>query len=106
MSATPTVNMSPKTYQRFNIWHRAEHLLALSSFVVLAVTGLPQKFAEQVWAQSLIGLFGGIEVTRQIHHIAAIALMLEVVYHLVHLVLFLQLALVLPLPSFYLWLYW
>jgi cytochrome b subunit of formate dehydrogenase len=57
--------------------------LALSSFTVLAVTGLPQEFAAQGWAQALIGFFGGIEITRDIHHIAAIVLMLEVVWHLV-----------------------
>ncbi len=83
MSANPAVKSSPTAYQRFNIFHRLEHLLALSSFVVLAITGLPQKFADQDWAQGLIGLFGGIEQTRQIHHVAAIALMLEVVYHIV-----------------------
>jgi cytochrome b subunit of formate dehydrogenase len=83
MSATSSTHTSPTTYQRFTLWHRLEHVLALSSFVVLAITGLPQKFAEQGWAQGLIGFFGGIDQARQIHHLAAIALMLEVVYHLV-----------------------
>src|SRR5450759_3747198 len=85
MSATTSVNTTPAvtTYQRFTIFHRLEHILALSSFVVLAVTGLPQKFAEQGWAQGLIGFFGGIDTTRQIHHLAAIVLMMEVVYHIV-----------------------
>jgi cytochrome b subunit of formate dehydrogenase len=85
MSATTSVNTTPAvtTYQRFTIFHRLEHILALSSFVVLAVTGLPQKFAEQGWAQGLIGFFGGIDTTRQIHHLAAIVLMMEVVYHVV-----------------------
>lgn len=84
MSTTTTVNPTPAatSYQRFNIYHRLEHILALSSFVVLAVTGLPQKFSEQAWAQGLIGFFGGIDTTRQIHHIAAIVLMMEVVYHI------------------------
>jgi cytochrome b subunit of formate dehydrogenase/mono/diheme cytochrome c family protein len=84
MSATTTVNTTPTatSYQRFNIYHRLEHILALSSFVVLAVTGLPQKFAEQGWAQGLISFFGGIDTTRQIHHLAAIVLMMEVVYHI------------------------
>jgi cytochrome b subunit of formate dehydrogenase len=81
MSASTT--SAPNKYLRFNLAHRLEHIIALSSFTVLAVTGLPQKFATEGWAQGLIGFFGGIETTRQIHHIAAIVLMLEVVYHLV-----------------------
>ena len=85
MSATSEVVTTPATptYQRFNIFHRVEHFVALGSFTVLALTGLPQKFAEQGWAQGLIGFFGGIDQTRQIHHIAAIVLMMEVVYHIV-----------------------
>ena len=83
MSATTAVNTPAATYQRFTIFHRIEHVLALGSFVVLALTGLPQKFAEQLWAQGLIGFLGGIDATRQIHHVAAIVLMLEVVYHIV-----------------------
>lgn len=85
MSATTQTSTQTQTpvYQRFNIFHRLEHLVALTSFVVLAITGLPQKFAEQVWAQGLIGFLGGIDQTRQIHHLAAIVLMMEVVYHVV-----------------------
>lgn len=75
--------MSAQTYRRFTLAHRAEHALLLASFTTLAVTGLPQKYAEAGWAQAMIGLMGGIELTRQIHHIAAIVLMMETVYHLV-----------------------
>ncbi len=86
MSAMTSAGAAPTaapTYQRFSRIHRLEHVTALTSFVVLAVTGLPQKFAEQAWAQGLIGFFGGIDATRQIHYIAAIVLMMEVVYHIV-----------------------
>jgi len=75
--------MSAQTYRRFTLAHRLEHVLLLASFTTLAVTGLPQKYAEAGWAQAMIGLMGGIELTRQIHRIAAIVLMMETVYHLV-----------------------
>ncbi len=71
-----------RTYQRFSLAHRVEHLLLLLSFTLLAVTGLPQKFASAPLSDALIGLMGGIETTRLIHHYAAIVLMLESVYHL------------------------
>ncbi|MBI4316414.1 MAG: hypothetical protein HY679_10790 [Chloroflexi bacterium] len=75
--------MSAPVYQRFSLDQRAEHALTLVTFVVLAVTGLPQKYVAANWADTMIRLMGGIETTRLIHHFAAVLLMLEVVYHLV-----------------------
>ncbi|MCC7352398.1 MAG: cytochrome b/b6 domain-containing protein [Anaerolineae bacterium] len=71
-----------KTYQRFNVTQRVEHWILLSSFTILAVTGLPQKYVGTGWAEGLIRLMGGIETVRSIHHIAAIVLMLESIYHI------------------------
>jgi len=74
--------MSAKTYERFSLYQRVEHLILIGSFTTLAITGLPQKYILAGWAQTMIALMGGIEMTRQIHHFAAIVLMLETVYHL------------------------
>jgi cytochrome b subunit of formate dehydrogenase len=41
-------------------------------FVVLAVTGIPQKFAEAAWAQSTIALMGGIDTVRWFHRAAGL----------------------------------
>ena len=71
-----------RTYPRFSLAHRAEHLLLLLTFTTLAVTGLPQKFAAVPLSDFVIGLFGGIENTRLIHHFAAVMMMLQTVYHL------------------------
>lgn len=74
---------SPQTYARFNLWQRIEHGLLLLSFTTLAVTGLPQKFADTGWGTAMIGGFGGIEITRVIHRSAAILLMVGAIYHLI-----------------------
>lgn len=74
-----------RTYRRFSVSQRIEHLLTLGSFVVLAVTGIPQKYAGAEWAQTMIALMGGIQSVRVIHRIAATVLMLETVYHVVSL---------------------
>ncbi len=74
-----------RTYRRFALSQRIEHLLTLSSFVVLAVTGLPQKYAGADWAKTMIAVLGGIESVRIIHRVAATVLMLETVYHVVGL---------------------
>lgn len=75
--------MSTRQYfARFTLAQRTEHLLMLLTFVVLSVTGLPQKYATAGWAEATIGLFGGIEAIRIIHRFAATLLMLESIYHL------------------------
>lgn len=71
-----------RRYPRFALPDRAEHLLLLTSFTILAVTGLVQKFAEVGLSQALIAVLGGIEGTRTIHHVAAVILMLEGIFHL------------------------
>ena len=77
--------MSRVTYPRFSLDQRLEHILALGSFVVLAVTGIPQEWADASWAQFLIAAMGGIETIRLIHRTAATVLMLETIYHMVGL---------------------
>jgi cytochrome b subunit of formate dehydrogenase/mono/diheme cytochrome c family protein len=76
------MNAAPRRYLRFRLPDRAEHLLMLASFTILAVTGLVQKFAEAGVSQAIIGALGGIETTRTIHHIAAVVLMLEAIFHI------------------------
>ena len=73
---------TPRRYPRFARADRAEHLLLLAVFTTLAVTGLVQKFAESGLSQAIIAALGGIESTRNIHHVAAVVLMLEGVFHL------------------------
>lgn len=70
-----------ETYPRFSKGQGVEHLLLIISFSVLAISGLPQKFADTGWGNAMIQVMGGIEITRQIHHLAAIMLMLETIYH-------------------------
>jgi formate dehydrogenase gamma subunit len=73
----------PKEYLRFSLSQRLEHWVMVISFTLLALTGLPQKFAGTGWAETMIGLMGGIEFAREIHHAAAILLLLAVIYHFV-----------------------
>jgi cytochrome b subunit of formate dehydrogenase/mono/diheme cytochrome c family protein len=73
---------APRRYLRFRRPVRAEHILLLTSFTILAITGLVQKFAELGLSQAIVSALGGIENTRTIHHIAAVVLMLEAIFHL------------------------
>src|SRR5574337_1198061 len=73
---------TPNPYhRRFALSQRVEHAVMVASFITLAVTGLPQKFAAAAWADAMIKFYGGIDNTRIIHHCAATVLMLVAVYH-------------------------
>lgn len=72
-----------KSYIRFSAPQRVEHWILVLSFTTLAVTGLPQKFAGDRWAEWMIAVMGGIETVRTVHHIAAAILLFESVYHFI-----------------------
>ena len=74
-----------RTYTRFGVVQRVEHLVLIASFTVLAVTGLPQKIQPSGVSDAMIAFLGGIEMTRRIHHEAAVVLVALSLYHLVEL---------------------
>ncbi len=71
-----------KQYPRFRIGARTEHIILLISFTILAVTGLPQKYAETGMGENLIELMGGIETVRIVHRWAAFILIAGSAYHI------------------------
>ena len=54
----------------------------LTSFATLGLTGLPQRYPTSIFSVRLVSLLGGVENTRNIHHTAAVALMLVSAYHI------------------------
>jgi formate dehydrogenase gamma subunit len=67
---------------RFRLIERIEHWVLVASFFTLALTGLAQKYASVGLAKNIIALLGGIENARLIHHLAAIVMMFEAIYHI------------------------
>lgn len=72
----------PRMMQRLSLSERLEHWLLVISFTLLAITGIPQKFAGQGWAEALIQFLGGIEMVRTLHHLFGVIMILEGVYHI------------------------
>ncbi|MGD0586267.1 MAG: cytochrome c3 family protein [Oryzomonas sp.] len=60
-----------KQYRRFNRIHIFMHILVITSFLGLSLTGLPLKFSTQHWAISLMNLYGGSANAGFIHRICA-----------------------------------
>ncbi|MDT8305344.1 MAG: cytochrome b/b6 domain-containing protein [Anaerolineae bacterium] len=72
-----------KVYPRFRLGARIEHFITMTSFTILAITGLPQMFSlTSPIARGMIELMGGIQQVRVIHRYAAFALVAGSVYHL------------------------
>ncbi len=72
-----------KQYLRFSVAQRIEHWAQMLSFTGLALTGIPQKFVGNSWAETWIQLMGGVEIVRTIHHVSAVVMALACIYHVV-----------------------
>jgi cytochrome b subunit of formate dehydrogenase len=60
-----------KIYRRFTRVHIFMHILVITSFLLLSLTGLPLKFAEQQWAVVLMNFYGGAANAAIMHRIGA-----------------------------------
>jgi cytochrome b subunit of formate dehydrogenase len=58
--------------RRFNVYRIIEHVVLMALFVVLAATGLSQKFHTMEISQTIISALGGIDSTRSLHHLSAL----------------------------------
>ena len=58
--------------QRFSVFARILHITMIISFMILAVTGMALKFADQQWAGSIATFFGSFWVLGILHRLGAI----------------------------------
>lgn len=79
--ATTEARQPQQSYRRFGPAERFEHIILLVTFTGLTLTGIPQRYAGEAWAQTAINLMGGIESVRIVHRILATILMAECIYH-------------------------
>jgi thiosulfate reductase cytochrome b subunit len=60
------------------------HIVVIVTFLLLALTGLPLKFHDAPWAQSLMDLLGGVESASVIHRLAALGTFGYMAVHVIH----------------------
>ncbi|HTL68872.1 MAG TPA: hypothetical protein VL200_14505 [Lacunisphaera sp.] len=65
-------NTDDVQYTRFTPFQRFLHMLVVTSFLLLVITGMPLKFYYTEWAKVIFNLFGGAGVARSLHHFGAI----------------------------------
>jgi formate dehydrogenase subunit gamma len=72
---------------RFSRKQRAEHLIVMILFTVLAVTGFPQKFYEARWAGVVVNAIGGLDRVRYLHRMAGLLFCVATVFHVMAITL-------------------
>ena len=60
------------TFTRFTPFERMLHLMMVTSFLALVITGMPLKFYYTDWAKTMFHFLGSAEVARTLHHYAAV----------------------------------
>ncbi len=76
-----TTTQTIESYERFDLSQRIQHICLITSFTLLALTGLPQLFVQAPWAQGFMSILGGIDGVRRIHHLAAMLMLFIFVFH-------------------------
>ncbi len=71
--------------QRMSIHERLQHWGMAIPFAVLVFTGMPIKFAETHWAQTIVTFMGGLAVFRTMHRVAGVLLIAVFFYHIGYL---------------------
>jgi len=71
-----------RTFPRFTIGQRWEHAILLLSVTILLLTGLVQKYRTTAWSQNILSTPERLDMIQNVHHIAAILLTAEAVYHI------------------------
>jgi formate dehydrogenase subunit gamma len=77
----------PKTgvsITRFDAQQRAQHILMIASFFVLAITGLPLKYSSWGISGWWMGVWHGVDNVRAVHHYAAWIMVAACAYHLMY----------------------
>ncbi len=66
------LNTNKKYYERFDAYSRFLHILVITSFISLALTGMIIKFSGIGIFQTISKMMGGYAVTGFIHRVAAV----------------------------------
>ena len=72
-------------FSRFSPYERFLHILVVTSFLLLVITGMPLKFYYTDWAKSMFALMGGVSTARWLHHFGAVVTFAYFALHLLGL---------------------
>lgn len=61
-----------RQYRRFKLRHIMLHIMVVTSFLGLSLTGLPLRFSDQYWAKMMMKFYGGVATAGYIHRYCAV----------------------------------
>jgi len=70
--AKTQAHVDDDVFTRFTPFERFLHLMMVTSFLALVITGMPLKFYYTEWAKTMFTYLGSAEVARTLHHYAAV----------------------------------
>jgi cytochrome b subunit of formate dehydrogenase len=70
-----------KSYKRFTIETRIQHITLFTTFILLVITGFCLTFSDTWWARSIVNSMGGWEMRGHIHHISGMIMVCIGIYH-------------------------
>ncbi|MBI4297029.1 MAG: cytochrome b/b6 domain-containing protein [Chloroflexi bacterium] len=87
VSAVPEVQTAAPVNKvlRFDVHQRLQHLVMMTTFIILVATGMPLKFSGWGMSQWWIDFWGGIETTRTVHRIAGWTMLGDCLYHILYI---------------------
>jgi cytochrome b subunit of formate dehydrogenase len=74
-----------KSIRRMTTNEVGQHTLLMFSFIILVITGFSLRFYDSWWTDLFFGWQGGFELRGLIHRVAAIAMVIGTVWHLLYL---------------------
>ncbi len=78
-------NKDDEWFTRFAPFERFLHILVVTSFLLLVLTGMPLKFYYTGWAKAIFSIVGGPDVARALHRFGAIVTFTYFGLHLIEL---------------------
>lgn len=78
-------HLTGRWYQRWPPFYRILHMIVASTFLLLALTGMPLRFHDTSWGQALYGLLGGPASVRFLHRLGGAVTFAYFAVYLVHL---------------------
>ena len=81
-AAVIKAHVDDDVFTRFTPFERFLHMMMVTSFLALVITGMPLKFYYTEWAKTMFHLLGNAEVARTLHHYAAVVTFAYFILHL------------------------
>ncbi len=76
-----------RSYVRFTVNQRLQHLFMFVPFIILVLTGFPLKFPDSAFWEKSMYIFGGIDKARVVHRVAAAVMILDFGFHVLYILL-------------------